>query len=91
MPDRRSDKIVKGPDFPTGAVILGKKGIKEAYMTGQGRVCVLAKTNIERRNVGRMQIIVTEIPFQVNKARLIEKIAELVKEKRIDGILYIRD
>ena len=84
-------KIVKGPDFPTGAVILGKKGIKEAYMTGQGRVCVRAKTNIEETKRGRMQIIVTEIPFQVNKARLIEKIAELVKEKRIDGISYIRD
>ena len=83
--------IVKGPDFPTGAMILGKSGAKEAYRTGQGRVTVRSKTEIEETKRGRMQIVVTEIPFQVNKARLIEKIAMLVKEKRIDGISTIRD
>ena len=84
-------KIVKGPDFPTGAIIMGKKDIEEAYRTGQGKVTVRAKTEIEEIKGGRMQIVVTEIPFQVNKARLIEKIAQLVKEKRIDGISDIRD
>lgn len=83
--------IVKGPDFPTGAMILGKSGAKEAYRTGQGRVTVRSKTEIEETKRGRMQIVVTEIPFQVNKARLIEKIAMLVKEKKIDGISTIRD
>ena len=84
-------KIVKGPDFPTGAIIMGKKDIEEAYRTGQGKVTVRAKTEFEEAKGGRMQIVVTEIPFQVNKARLIEKIAELVKEKKIDGISDIRD
>ncbi len=84
-------KIVKGPDFPTGAIIMGKKDIEEAYRTGQGKVTVRAKTEIEEIKGGRMQIVVTEIPFQVNKARLIEKIAQLVKEKKIDGISDIRD
>ncbi len=84
-------KIVKGPDFPTGAMIMGKKDIEQAYRTGQGKVMVRAKTEIEETKRGRMQIVVTEIPFQVNKSRLIEKIADLVKEKRIDGISYIRD
>ena len=84
-------KIVKGPDFPTGAMIMGKKDIQEAYRTGQGKVTVRAKTEIEEAKGGRMQIVVTEIPFQVNKARLIEKIAQLVKEKKIDGISDIRD
>ena len=84
-------KIIKGPDFPTGAIIMGKKDIEEAYRTGQGKVTVRAKTEIEEIKGGRMQIVVTEIPFQVNKARLIEKIAQLVKEKRIDGISDIRD
>ncbi|MBR2001682.1 MAG: DNA gyrase subunit A [Firmicutes bacterium] len=84
-------KIVKGPDFPTGAIIMGKNAAKEAYRTGQGKVLVRAKAEIEETSRGRQQIIVTEIPYQVNKARLIEKIAELVKEKKIEGISDIRD
>ena len=84
-------KIVKGPDFPTGAIIMGKNAAKEAYRTGQGKVLVRAKAEIEETTRGRQQIIVTEIPYQVNKARLIEKIAELVKEKKIEGISDIRD
>ena len=84
-------KIIKGPDFPTGAIILGKNSAKEAYRTGQGKVLVRAKAEIEESSRGRQQIVVTEIPYQVNKARLIEKIAELVKEKRLDGISDIRD
>ncbi len=84
-------KIVKGPDFPTGATILGKAGVREAYRTGIGKVKVRACCEIEETTRGRSQIIVTEIPFQVNKARLIEKMAELVKEKRVEGISEIRD
>lgn len=84
-------KIIKGPDFPTGAIILGKNGAKEAYRTGQGKVLVRSKVEFEETSRGRQQIIVTEIPFQVNKARLIEKIADLIKEKRVDGISDIRD
>lgn len=84
-------KIVKGPDFPTGATIMGKNSAKEAYKTGQGKVLVRATTEIEETSKGRQQIVVTEIPYQVNKARLIEKIAELVKEKKLDGISDIRD
>lgn len=83
--------IIKGPDFPTGAMILGKNGAREAYRTGQGKVTVCSKTEIEETKRGRMQIVITEIPFQVNKARLIEKMAMLVKEKRVDGISTIRD
>ena len=84
-------KIVKGPDFPTGATIMGKNAIREAYRTGQGKILVRSKAEIEETNRGRQQIVVTEIPYQVNKARLIEKIAELVKEKRLEGISDIRD
>ncbi len=84
-------KIVKGPDFPTGAQILGKSGIKEAYRTGRGKIKVRAVAEIEETNRGRSQIIVSEIPYEVNKARLIEKIADLIKDKRIDGISDIRD
>jgi DNA gyrase subunit A len=84
-------EIVKGPDFPTGAIILGKNSAKEAYRTGRGSVLVRSKTEIEETGKGRQQIIVTEIPFQVNKARLQEKIADLVKDKKIDGISQIRD
>lgn len=84
-------KYIKGPDFPTGATIMGKAGMREAYKTGTGKVLVRAKTEIEETKKGRMQIVVTEIPFQVNKARLIEKIAEMVKDKRIDGISNLRD
>jgi len=84
-------KIVKGPDFPTGAQILGKTGIKEAYKTGIGKVKVRSCCEIEEAERGKTNIIVTEIPFQVNKARLIEKMAELVKEKKVEGITAIRD
>lgn len=84
-------KIVKGPDFPTGAIIMGKNSAKQAYKTGQGKVVVRSVTEIEETNKGRQQIVVTEIPYQVNKARLIEKMADLVKEKRIEGISEIRD
>ncbi|OLR56071.1 DNA gyrase subunit A [Hornefia porci] len=84
-------KIVKGPDFPTGAQILGKSGIRDAYRTGQGKIKVRAICEIEETNRGKSQIIVSEIPYAVNKARLIEKIAELIKLKKIDGISDIRD
>lgn len=84
-------KIVKGPDFPTGAIIMGKGAAKEAYRTGLGRVIVRAKAEIEETAKGRSQIIVSEIPYQVNKSRLIEKIADLVKEKKLEGISGIRD
>ena len=84
-------KIVKGPDFPTGAQILGKNGIKEAYKTGIGKVKVRSCCEIEEAERGKTRIIVTEIPYQVNKARLIEKVAELVKEKKVEGITEIRD
>lgn len=82
---------VKGPDFPTGASILGTEGIKTAYATGHGRIVLRAKTRIEEGRANRFQIIVTELPFQINKANLIEKIAELVKDKKIDGISDLRD
>ena len=84
-------EIIKGPDFPTGATILGRRGIEESYRTGRGKIKVRAVTNIETLPNGKSQIIVTELPYLVNKARLIEKIAELVKEKKIDGITSIRD
>ena len=84
-------KIVKGPDFPTGAAILGKNDAKQAYRTGQGKVVVRAVTEIEETAKGKQHIVVTEIPYQVNKARLIEKMDELVKEKKLDGISEIRD
>ncbi|NLW55966.1 MAG: DNA gyrase subunit A [Firmicutes bacterium] len=84
-------KLVKGPDFPTGGIILGRDGIREAYLTGRGRIKVRAKTRIETLNNGKNQIIVTEIPYQVNKARLIEKIADLVRNKVIEGISDLRD
>jgi len=85
-------EIVKGPDFPTAGIIIGRDGIKNAFATGQGRVMVRARAHIEEMGrQGRYQIIVTELPFQVNKAALVEKIADLVKEKRIDGISDLRD
>ena len=84
-------KIVKGPDFPTGATIMGKSSIRDAYRTGQGKVVVRAVTEIEETSHGKQQIVVTEIPYHVNKARLIEKIADLVRDKRIEGITAIRD
>ena len=84
-------EIVKGPDFPTGAMILGTRGINEAYRTGRGKIKVRAVTDIETLPNGKNSIIVTELPYMVNKARLIEKIAELVRDKKIDGITMVRD
>ena len=84
-------RYIKGPDFPTGGIILGTQGIKEAYITGRGKITIRARTNIEELPNNRSRIIVTEIPYQVNKARLIEKIAELVRDKKIEGISDIRD
>ena len=82
---------IKGPDFPTGGIILGRRGIYDAYHEGRGRIIVRAKSEIEEMAGNRQRIVVTEIPYQVNKAKLIEKIAELVHEKRLDGISDIRD
>ena len=84
-------EIVKGPDFPTGATILGKRGIEEAYRTGRGKIRVRAVTNIETLPNGKSRIVVTELPYLVNKARLISKIAELVRDKKIDGIVDLND
>ena len=81
---------IKGPDFPTGGIIMGKSGIRAAYETGKGKIVVRSKTEIEEEN-GRHRIIVTEIPYQVNKAKLIESIADLVKDKKIVGISDLRD
>ena len=83
--------IIKGPDFPTGGMILGTAGINEAYRTGRGKIRVRAVTDIEPMQNGKNRIVVTELPYLVNKARLIEKIAELVKDKKIDGITDLRD
>jgi DNA gyrase subunit A len=83
--------IVKGPDFPTGGTIIGKLGIEEAYRTGRAKIKVRAVTNIEPMNNGKNRIVVTELPYMVNKAKLIEKIAELVRDKKIDGITDLRD
>ena len=83
--------IVKGPDFPTGAMILGKNGINQAYRTGRGKIKVRAVTDIEPMGNGRQRIVVTELPYMVNKAKLIEKIAELVRDKRVEGISDLRD
>lgn len=84
-------QCIKGPDFPTGGIIMGKAGLREAYRTGQGKVIVRAKATIEETGKGRQQIIVTEIPYQVNKSRLLEKIAELVTDKKIEQISDLRD
>ncbi len=84
-------QFVKGPDFPTGGVILGKRGIYDAYHEGRGRIIVRAKSEIEEMSQGRQRIVVTEIPYMVNKAKLIEKIAEMVHEKAVEGISDIRD
>ncbi|MFC6440023.1 DNA topoisomerase (ATP-hydrolyzing) subunit A [Bowmanella sp. JS7-9] len=84
-------ELIPGPDFPTAAIISGRKGIEEAYRTGRGKIYMRARAEIEREDNGKETIIVTEIPYQVNKARLIEKIAELVKEKRIEGVSALRD
>ena len=84
-------EIVKGPDFPTGATILGTRGIEEAYRTGRGKIRVRAVSNIEPMNNGKNRIVITELPYMVNKARLIEKIAELVRDKKIEGITDLSD
>ena len=84
-------QIIKGPDFPTGATILGTRGIEEAYRTGRGKIRVRAVSNIETLPNGKSRIIVSELPYMVNKARLIEKIAELVRDKKIDGITALED
>ena len=85
------NKIIKGPDFPTGGTIVGRKGIRDAFKTGKGRIVIRAVTNIEEMGQNRQRIVVTELPYQVNKSRLIEKIADLVKDKRVDGISDLRD
>jgi DNA gyrase subunit A len=84
-------KIVRGPDFPTGGIILGRKGIHDAYLTGRGRIIVRARVTVESASSGKDSIIVTEIPYQVNKSALIVRIADLVKEKKIDGIVDLND
>ena len=84
-------EVIKGPDFPTGATILGTSGINQAYRTGRGKIRVRAVTNIETMPNGKSRILVTELPYMVNKARLIEKIAELVRDKKVDGITELRD
>jgi DNA gyrase subunit A len=84
-------RIVKGPDFPTGGIILGRSGIKDAYASGQGKIVVRAKLTEENLRGGRQQMVITELPYQTNKAALVERIAELVRERRIDGISEVRD
>ena len=84
-------KIIKGPDFPTAGLIVGKEGIRDAYRTGRGSIKMRARTKIEQRSNGKSRIVVTELPYQVNKARLIEKIADLVRDKTIEGITDLRD
>ena len=84
-------ECIKGPDFPTGGIILGRKGIYDAYSTGRGRIVTRAKTEVEPMPNGRQRIVVTEIPYMVNKSVLVAKIAELVHDKRLEGISDIRD
>lgn len=93
-PDITDDELIelmKGPDFPTGGTIVGKEGIKQAYKTGRGRICLRGKAEIEEDNKGRYKIIISEIPYQVNKAALVETIAQLVRDKVIEGISDLRD
>ena len=93
-PDITTDELmqhIKGPDFPTGGIIMGRQGIKDAYETGRGRVVIRSRTEIEVDDKGRETIVVTEIPYMVNKKEMIEKIAQMVEDKRIDGISYIND
>ncbi|RYL94186.1 DNA gyrase subunit A [Sporolactobacillus sp. THM19-2] len=93
-PDITTEEIMKyipGPDFPTGGLIMGREGVKRAYRTGRGSIIVRAKVNIEQQASGKQSIIVTELPYQVNKAKLIERIADLVKEKKLEGITDLRD
>jgi DNA gyrase subunit A len=93
-PDASVDElieIVPGPDFPTGGIIFGLEGLQKAYSTGQGKVVIRAKVDVEEMTKGRHQIVITEVPYQTNKAEMVERIAELVKEKRIDGVSELRD
>ena len=93
-PDAQMEDIcqyIKGPDFPTGGIIMGRSGIRAAYATGRGKIKVRARTEIEEMHNGRQRIVVTEIPYMVNKARLVESIADLVKNKRVEGISDLRD
>lgn len=93
-PDAHLDeimKVIQGPDFPTAGLIVGRTGIRDAYATGRGRIIMRAKTQIEQMQGGRQRILVTEIPYMVNKAKLVERIAELHNEKRVDGIVALRD
>ena len=93
-PDITTDELmhyIKGPDFPTGGIIMGRQGIRDAFETGQGRIVIRSKTEIEVSESGRETIVVTEIPYMVNKRELIEKIAELVETKKVDGISYVND
>ena len=89
--DEKLANLVKAPDFPTGGIIMGLSGVRDAYLTGRGAITVRARTNVEKMANGKSRIIVTEIPYQVNKARLVEKIADLVKDKTVDGITALRD
>ena len=91
MPIEKLIKIIKAPDFPTGGIIFGYEGVLDAYKTGRGRIIIRAKANIETLKNGRVNIIVTELPYQVNKSNLIEKIADLVREKKLEDISDIRD
>src|SRR5258708_18199853 len=83
--------LLRGPDFPTGGIIQGREGIRNMYANGRGRVVVRARTNIEEAERGRMTLVVTELPYQVNKADLVKKIAELTRDNRIEGISEVRD
>ena len=83
--------VIKGPDFPTGAIIQGVDGIKKAYETGKGKIIIRSKASIESLKGGKAQIVITEIPYDVNKAQLVKKIDELRYDKRLDGIADIRD
>lgn len=89
--DRELLKTVKGPDFPTGGIILGYKGIEQAYLTGRGTIKLRGRTSIEKTSDDKERLLITEIPYQQNKAKLIEKIAELVRDKKINGIAELRD
>ena len=84
-------EAIPGPDFPTGGIVMGKSGIRKAYETGRGTVVLRAKVDIEEQKNGKQQIIIHELPYMVNKARLIERISELAREKEIDGITAIHD
>ena len=84
-------QYIKGPDFPTGGIIYGYEGVREAMLTGRGRVMMRAKTDIEHTPSGRECIVITEIPYMINKAEMIKKIADMINEKKIDGISYIND